>query len=230
VEGLVRHLHIARAKDFAAEAPQDVRPFGLAPKPAGEISVVLDQGQETLFLGAKTANGFYARKGTEGPVVVVDQDLMRQITRVLGSLEDRRLWSGPVAEVQKLVWGPPPKTWTALKDKDFWNITGPEGQKLRQPGVRLDLGLFRLTELEYQRVLPGVSSPAQGAVYLWEAYDGAGKPLFRLEEMGSPKADASVEVRTQAGQKTTVALVSRKEYSAWQGEMARLTTPPAKED
>ncbi len=228
VQALLRHLHFAKVRDFAAENPVDLRPYGLVPQPPYEVTVILETGPETLLLGAKATGGIYARKGAEGPVVVVDQDLPGQITKTVASLEDRRLWAGPLGEVQKVVWGPPEKTWVAVKDKDFWKLTGPEGRELRQPAVRLDMALGKLTELEYQRLLPGTTAPAPRPIYLVAVYDGAGKQLFRLEETGR-KGEAGVEIRSYLGDKITSALMPRKDYTAWQEEMDRLTASATKD-
>lgn len=229
VETLLRRLNGTRAKEFVTEAPQDLRTYGLSPQPQAELAVVLDQGQEKLWLGGKTAAGVYARKGEVGPVVLVDQDLPQQITKTLTSLEERRLWAGPVTEVHKISWGTPPQPWVAVKEKDFWKITGPEGRELRQPAVRLEMALWKLTQLEYQRLAPTGSGAAKGGGYLLEVFDGAGKQLFHLEELGQ-KGEAEVEVRTRVEEKTAVALISRKDYTAWQEEMARLTAPPMKKE
>jgi hypothetical protein len=229
VEALVRQLHAFSVKDFVAEAPQDLRPYGLAPRTSAQVSVIWEKGEETLLLGAKAPNGIFARRGAEGPVIVVDSDLPGQIAKTVASLEDRRLWAGTVTEVQKVVWGQPEKTWVGVKEKDFWKITGPGGQEVRRPAVRLDMGLWKLTELEYERLVPGAASPAKGPVYLLALSDGAGKELYRMEEMGR-KGETGVEVRTYQGDKGATALISWKDYRAWQEEMERLTATPPKKD
>lgn len=228
VKALLRHLQFARVRGFAVEHPLDLRPYGLVPRPSYEVTVILETGPETLLLGGTATGGIFARKGAEGPVVVVDQDLLGQITKTVASLEDRRLWAGPIEEVQKVAWGSPEKTWMAVKEKDFWKITGPGGREMRQPAVRLDIGLWKLTELEYERLLPGTTAPAPRPIYQAAVYDGAGKQLFRLEETGR-KGETGVEVRSYLGDKATSALMPRKEYTAWQEEMERLTASPTKD-
>jgi len=224
-EGLVRQLHAARLKDFVDEAPKNLRTYGLAPQPQTEVVVVLDQGQEILLVGSQTAQGVYARKGQEGPVVLIGKDLATQLANAPTFLEDRRLWAGPAGEVHKLVWGQPQNRWTAVKEKDSWKITGPQGQESRQSAARLDAALWKLTQLEYKSLSPQATAPAKGGSYLVETYDGAGKLLFRLEEVGK-KGETEVEVRAQKGEMTLTAWLSRENYGTFQGELVRLTGPP----
>ncbi|MDP3183604.1 MAG: DUF4340 domain-containing protein [Desulfobaccales bacterium] len=229
VEGLLRLFSAARVKDFVAEAPKDLRAYGLAPKPQTEVTVVTDKGPEVLTLGAKSDKGIYAKKGGEAAVVLVDQDLPEQIVRTLSTLEDRRVWPGPVTEVHKVVWGPKDKTWVAVKEKNSWKISGPAGQQLPQPAGRLEAALWRLSRLEYDRLAPKVEAAATRENYLLEIYDGAGERRFRLEELGK-KGEGQVAVRTQAGDKTATALMPLKDLTSWQEEMAHLTAPPEEKE
>ncbi|MBI4644385.1 MAG: DUF4340 domain-containing protein [Deltaproteobacteria bacterium] len=223
VEELVRVLHLSRVKDFVADAPKDLKSYGLAP-PRGEVAVVQDKEPERLLLGEKAKEGGYARKASGGPVVVTDKDLLALVTRTLNALEDRRLWRGQAAAVQKMVWGPPDKTWVGVKEKDFWKITGPEKQEVKEPAVRMEVGLWKLQALEFVRPASPKASPAK-PLYLLELDDGAGKPLFRLEELGREK-NQEVLVQVKVGDKKETGLVPSKSYLEWQKEMTRLASPP----
>lgn len=229
VESLLRLFHAARVQDFVAEAPKDLHPYGLAPKPLTEVAVAADQGQEVLTLGTRTDHGVYALKGGEGAVVLVDQGLSAQIAKTLAALEDRRLWPGPLTGVERLAWGPKERPWVAVPEKDFWRLTGPEGQEVQQPAGRLEAALWRLSRLEYDRLLPQATAPAPQGTYVLEVYGGDAKPRFRLEELAR-KGEQQVEVRTQTGEQTATALIPQKEYTAWQEEMTHLTAPPGKKE
>lgn len=223
VEELVRVLHLSRVKDFVADAPKNLKSFGLAP-PRGEVAVVQDKEPERLFLGEKAKEGGYARKASGGPVVMTDKDLLALVTKTLNTLEDRRLWRGQAAAVQKAVWGPPGKTWVGVKEKDFWKITGPEKQEIKEPAVRMEVGLWKLQALEFARLGSPKAPPAK-PLYVLELDDGAGKPLFRLEELGREK-NQEVMVRIKVGDKTETGLLLPKNYLDWQNEMTRLASPP----
>lgn len=223
VEELLRFLHAARVKDFVADAPKDLTPYGLAP-PLGEVAVLQDKEPERLMLGGKAKGGEYARKAPDGPVVLTDKDLLGHITKTLSALEDRRLWRGQATEVRKVVWGPPGKTWVGLKEKDFFKITGPDQRELKQPAVLLEVGLWKLQVLEFDRLAPPKAPPVK-PVYVLELDGAGGKVLFRLEELGQTK-DKEVLMRIKVGEKTDTGLVSQKTYLDWQKEMARLASPP----
>jgi len=223
VEELVRFLHLAKARDFVNDAPKDLKSYGLSP-PQGEVAVVADKEPQRLLLGHKAKQGDYARKAAGGPVVVTDKDLLAQITKTLPTLEDRRLWQGQAAAGKKVIWGPPDKTWQGIKEKDFWKITGPGKQEFQQPAVLLEVGLWKLQNLELIRLAAPKSLPAK-PLYVLELDDDQGKQLFRLEELGQEKNQEYL-VRVKAGDKTATGLVSLKPYQDWRKEMDRLTGPP----
>jgi hypothetical protein len=223
VEELLRALHLSRAKDFAADTPKDLKPYGLAP-PLGEVAVLQDKEPQRLFLGKKHKGGEYARKAPDSPVVVTNKDLLALITKTLATLEDRRLWRGQATQVKKVTWGVPDKTWTGIKEKDFWKITGPGKQERKQPAVLLEVGLWKLQALESTGpASPKVSPPKP--LYRLELDDGSGKPLFRLEELGRT-GNQEVLLRVKSGNKTEMVLVPQKPYLNWQKEMTRLASPP----
>jgi len=232
LESFLGQLQLTQVKDFVAEAPKDLQAYGLAPEPGGEVTIVLEKSQESLLLGAKHQNGFYARKGAGGPVVLVGEDVMQRLIQILAGLADRRLWAGEIAQVQRLVWGTPPKLWTALKEKegekqtDYFKLTGPEQQDLRLHAARLEDVLVIFQLVEYEHLKPG--GPAPGKVnFLLEIYDGAGKLLFRLEELGRPEKD-QVELRLTRGEKTEGARISTKLYDQFQAALTRLSLPGQK--
>jgi len=221
VEAMLRQLHFARVRDFVAEAPKDLRRYGLTPQPATEITVVLEDRTETLALGGKTQNDYYARKLPAGPVVLVDQNFGQQLTRSLASLEERRLWPGQLSEVAKVVWGAPPDVWEGLKDKDFFNVTGPQKQSLRQPAVQVEMALIKLQQLEYTSRKP--ANPDAGKPgYSLTLFDGSGKELLRLAEVGRP-GPGKVELLVKQGDKTEIAVTSQAAFEDWQASMAALT-------
>jgi hypothetical protein len=223
VEQLLRQLREDRVTGFPP-APKNLKTAGLAPRAQTEVTVTTSQGAQTLYVGARLDNGYYARVGDQGPVVQVSLDLPQQVSRTIPTLEDRRLWSGPIPEIHQVVWGAPGKSWTATKDSDFWQLSGPEKAELKQIAPRLEMALVNFQNLEYSRLLSQAGAPKPTAFTL-EFFDAAGKSMFHLEVLGQGGAPGVV-VRTRTGDRVVIAAVPQQELSRWEEEMSRLTAPP----
>jgi hypothetical protein len=219
---LLRQLKQARIAEFPSAAPKDLRAAGLAPQAKTQVTLVTPQGAESLFLGGGTAE-VYARLGPQGQVVKVGKGLPEQIARAATTLEDRRLWSGAIMEVGTVVWGASGKNWTAVRTPDSWKITGPDKVEVKQDSQRLQMALVNFQNLEYAKLLPQAAPPGKEAFTL-EFYDLAGKPLFNLAELA--KKGDSVEVLAKSGNTAMAAAVPQNNFTRWQQELTRLTTPP----
>jgi hypothetical protein len=227
VEKLLRDIHLARIKNFLAQPPKNDRAVGLVPKSRMELTVVTPAGNLSLWLGAKQGEAVYARVGPEGPVVLVDAALPREITQTLASLEDRRLWSGAIGDVHQVVWGPPGQTWTARKDKDVYKITGPESAATQMPAVRLEMALYNFQKLEGTPLKVRRGAAGGSSAFILELFDQAGKPLFHLEEVGTV-GQGTLKVLTRTGDHPVTALVPQTPFRQWQGDMQRLTASAQK--
>jgi hypothetical protein len=159
-------------------------------------------------------------------VFLVEERLKQSIEQTLATLEDRRLWSGELARVQKMTWGPPDKAWTAVKEEKAWKLTGPGQASLTQPGLRLEMALQKFQDLEYARLTPG-AKPPEPKTYLFELRDADGQVLLRLTETGRPEKDQAAVSLERLG-KFEQALVPLKAYQDWQADLARLTQEPGK--
>jgi len=229
VEKLLRDLHLGRAKNFLEEPPGNLAALGLVPSRQTAITVVTPTGDQTLFLGAKKGESAYGRRGTAGPVVLVDAALPDEIDQTLASLEDRRLWSGDIPAVHQVVWGKPGQTWTARKDrgKHTWKITGPDQAATQQNSVRLEMALWNFQKLEGAPVPRRAGIPTGPPTFVLELRDQAGKPLLHLEEVGA-LGKTGLKVITRVGNKTEAALVPATPLRQWQEEMHRMTATARK--
>jgi hypothetical protein len=222
VEKLLRDLHIARAKDFLEPPPKKLTTLDLDPKRRTEITVTTPAGDLTLWLGAKKDDAVYARLGAEGAVVLVDASLADEVTKTLASLEDHRLWSGAIAAVHQVVWGPPGKTWTARKDQESWKISGPDQAATQQPAARLEMALWNFQKLEGEKIKSPKDAPKGPPVFVLDLLDQAGKSLLHLEEFGAKGKDHPA-VRIGEGKSAATALIPLAPFRQWQAEMQRLT-------
>ncbi len=226
VESLLRRLDLARIRDFVTESPgaKELAAQGLAPKPKGEI--VLEEGEQktALLLGNAREEAVYARKGSGGPVFLVEERLKKDIEQALARLEDRRLWTETITGVHHISWGPPDKPWKAVKGEKSWQLTGPAKESLSQSFLRLEMALQRFQDLEYLRLRPG-DKPAGSGSFLFELRDAADQLLVRLVEIGRPEPE-KVEVSLEQPGKTEQALISLKPYQSWRDDLDRLTQKP----
>ena len=228
LERLLQEFSRVQVTEFPAVLPSALQAAGLAPQARMEVSVASPQGVETLYLGAETPKGVYARLGAQGPVVMVARDLPEKIQGGVANLEDRRLWTGLIPEVGRVDWGPPGQTWSARREGEVWKITGPNRVVVQPPAYLLGMALIYLQNLESSRLvsLPPAGAPA-APVFVVALFDQTGKPLFRLEQLGNlAKGQAETEVRATSGGNTLTALVPQADLTRWQEEMSRLTTPP----
>lgn len=224
IQFLLQRLSEARIEDFNPTPPKDLKAAGLAPRPQIEVTLVTPPGTESLFLGGASPKGNYARLGSQGSLVEVGREVSNQISTTLAGLEDRRLWSGDIMGVHRMVWGAPEKTWTAVREKNSWTITGPNQAPLKKSSPEVEWTLTNFQKLEYSSLLP--KAPAPGPVtFTVEFFDGAGKSLFRLEEMGQPEK-TGVKVLTKAGDTTAGALIPATGLADWQKQLSQLTQPP----
>ena len=129
IEALRRQLADAKALEFVAEKADDLKKYGLAPSPALRLTVLSGTQEETLLLGSKQGDRYYAQRSGTDPIILVDASWVDKLPPSFEPLEDRRLWSGPDSEVQKMVWGEPDKQLSAVRKGNGWEIqaTGPAG-------------------------------------------------------------------------------------------------------
>ncbi|MGO9620791.1 MAG: DUF4340 domain-containing protein [Desulfobaccales bacterium] len=232
LEQLLQELSGVQVIEFPAAPPPDLQAAGLAPQARMEVTIASPQGVESLDLGTRTPNGVYARRGAQGPVVMVARNLPEKIQRGVANLEDRRLWTGLIPEVGQVAWGPPGQSWTARREQEGWKITGPNRAEVQQPAYLLQMALRNFQKLESTRLvnLPQQAGAPAAPVFVVELFDQAGKPLFRLEQLGNlVKGQAETEVRATSGGTTVTAGIPQEDFTRWQEEMTRLTAPPPAE-
>jgi len=220
IEALGRQLSLAQAVDFVAEKADNLRKYGLAPTPGLRLTLLSGQEEETLLVGGKQGERFYAQKSGTNPVFLVDKALVEKLPVSYGDLEDRRLWDGQDAEVQKVVWGPPDRLITALREKEGWSIQVPGSPARQEPAFRVNLAFWKLKELEYGKLLkPADFRNIQPKTSL-QLFGPEDKLLFRLEELAIEKDQ--VQVRFRQAEKDLVGLVPGKGFAELKDNLDRL--------
>jgi len=181
VRDFLDKLHAARVKEFAADAPRSLEPFGLD-KPV-RIDVQTgrekDRATKTLLIGrTDTAKkGVYAMRPGESSVLLIPDETWTAVPKNVAVLRDKTVVGFDRDKVAQIEIESPKGTVTLAKDGDRWKITAP--QALTADQVEAGAVLFKLRDLRAQSFL---SDDASGIPrYL-------AKPTVRVNitEQGAP--------------------------------------------
>jgi hypothetical protein len=224
INALLSQLTGAKAREFAAEKADDLKKYGLAPSPALRLTLLTGKQEETLLLGSKQGEQYYAQISGTAPIIVVDKSLVEKLPVSYDSLEDRRLWAGQEAEVHKIIWGAPDTLTTAVRDKNGWSIQAPDKPAQQQTAMKFSLAFWRLKEMEFTRLLPGAETKKEAKpLFTLQLLGAEENPLFRLEEFAGEKDQ--VQVTFSHGEKNLGALVPAKALTELKVMLERLATP-----
>jgi hypothetical protein len=218
VDGLLGAIEGLRMESVAADAPKDLKPFGLLP-PKRSVTVQLATGvRRTLEIGGSPADKkHHARDAAGGPVVVIASGLVDDLAKGMANLRAKRLAEVAAYEVEsfeaeaegvKRVYAK-----TTSKDKDgvekqSWKRTAPDAKDLETDKVQD--ALFKLGGVEAESF---VDAPGPDAAY------GLDKPVLKLT-VRNPKGPLTLELGTKDG-------VS---YARRSGDASILKLDPAKAD
>ena len=223
VDSLLGNLESLRMESVAAEAAQEVKPFGLV-KPARRVTIGLSDGtSKTLEIGGPAGEAkdkkFHARVSGASLVAVIPGALVDDLAKGMKELRAKRLLEVATYEVQGFdaLSGSARKTCakSTTKDKDGldkaqWKRTAPDAKDLDTNKV--EDALFRLGGVEVQEF---IDQPKEAAAY------GLDAPAFKLVlHMGAGKGEASVELGKKEG----------AVYARRPGDSSVLKLDPAKAD
>ena len=158
---LLEKLAAARVKEFVAEAPKSVTPYGLD-KPL-RLSVQTgkekDRASKTLLLGKTddAKKGVYAMRAGESSVLLVPEEVWKAVPKNVAVLRDKTVVAFDRDKVTGYEIESPKGKVTVAKDKDGFRITAPEALAADQ----VEAGAV-LTRLAGLRALGFVSDDASG--------------------------------------------------------------------
>jgi hypothetical protein len=155
VNELLDKLSAARVKEFVAESPPSLKPFGLD-RP---LRVVLHVGKEkdrasrTLLLGDvdQGKKGVYAMRAGESSVLLVPEETWKAVPQTAAALRDKTVVAFDREKVTRIDIESPRGQVTVTKEKDTWKITAPEALAADQ--VEVGAVLSRLRDLRAQAFL-----------------------------------------------------------------------------
>ncbi len=174
-------LRAARVKEFVAEAPRSLEPFGLDRPVTVSIHTGRDKDRatKTLLFGRGDAGkkGVYAMRAGESAVVVIPDETWAAVPKNVAVLRDKTVVEVERDKVTRLEIESPKGAVTLAQENGRWKITAPEALPADQ--VEAGAVLFKLRELRAQAFL---SEDAAGVPrYL-------AKPTVRvtISEQGAP--------------------------------------------
>jgi len=174
-------LRAARVKEFVAEAPRSLEPFGLDRPVQVLIHTGRDKDRATKTLlfgrGDPAKKGVYAMRAGESAVVVIPDETWAAVPKNVAVLRDKTVVEVERDKVTQLEIESPKGAVTLAQENGRWKITAPEALPADQ--VEAGAVLFKLRELRAQAFL---SEDAAGVPrYL-------AKPTVRvtISEQGAP--------------------------------------------
>lgn len=227
INALLDQLAGAKALDFVAEKAEDLKKYGLVPSPALRLTLLAGGQEETLLLGSKQGDHYYAQISGTAPIILVDQSLLDKLPTSYETLEDRRLWTGADTEVEKIVWGTPDEQMTAVRDQNGWSImNGDKAAVRRESSMKLSLVFWRLKDLEFTRLLPAADAKKDKTpLFTLQLFGPEAKSLFRLNEITTDKDQ--VQVVFSQGDKTSAGIVPAQTFAQLKDALSGLAAPVA---
>ncbi len=180
-------LAAAKIKEFVAEAPRSLEPYGLEHPLHVDIHTgkEKDRATKSLLFGRIDADkkGVYAMRPGESTVLLVPEDVWNAVPKTVATARNKSVIDFDRDKVSRLELESPKGTVTLTRDKGSWRITAPEAL----PADQTEAGavLFKLRELKAQAFL---------------AEDPAGIPRF----LAKPEVQITVTEEGAATPKTVL--------------------------
>jgi uncharacterized protein DUF4340 len=155
VRDFLEKLRAARVKEFAADAPSSLAPFGLDKPVRIDLQTGRDKDRatKTLLIGrADTAKkGVYAMRPGESTVMLIPDETWTAVPKNVAVLRDKSVVAFDRDKVATIQIESAKGTVTLAKDGDRWKISAP--QALAADQVEAGAVLFKLRELKAQAFL-----------------------------------------------------------------------------
>ena len=132
VDSLLQAVSNAKTVSVASETPDKLAQFGLAP-PAITFSAADAKGAtQTLIVGKKDGNAFYARDTSRPTIFRIDSDLETKLAQKFGDLRDKQILHADVGSSTRLEVQTAAGSFTLIRkptDPDEWQFDAPADRK-----------------------------------------------------------------------------------------------------
>ena len=155
VRDFLEKLRAARVKEFAADAPRSLEPFGLDKPVRLDVHTGRDKDRATksLLIGRADAakKGVFAMRPGESTVLLIPDETWTAVPKNVAVLRDKSIVGFDRDKVTQIEIESPKGAVTLAKDGDRWKITAP--QALAADQVEAGAVLFKLRDLRAQGFL-----------------------------------------------------------------------------
>jgi len=162
IADLLEKLAAAKVKEFVADAPPSLAPYGLERPLRLTVHTGRDKerASRTLLVGRTDAEkkGVYALREGERSVLLLPEDVGKAVPRTVAALRDKQLIAADRDKVTRIDLESPKGAVTLAREGDRWKITAP--QALPADQVEAGALLTRLRELRAQGFLSDDASLA----------------------------------------------------------------------
>jgi hypothetical protein len=142
VEGLVDSLQSLAMQSVVSEGKTDAAKYGLA-KPAVSVALITPGGSQTLAIGHKASQGYYAMNSALAPIFTLDENSVSQFQKNAGDFRDKNLFSWDMFDVKSFDVTTPKGHWAFEQDKDKWRETAPALKPASSDDVNAFLSALR---------------------------------------------------------------------------------------
>ncbi len=155
VRDFLEKLRTARVKEFAADAPRSLEPFGLDKPVRLDVHTGRDKDRatKTLLVGRVDAakKGVFAMRPGESTVLLIPDETWTAVPKNVAVLRDKSIVGFDRDKVTQIEIESAKGAVTLAKDGDRWKITAP--QALAADQVEAGAVLFKLRDLRAQAFL-----------------------------------------------------------------------------
>ncbi len=148
-------LASAKVREFVADGPPSLEPYGLTRPIRVDVHVGKDKDRATksLLVGRvdETKKGVYAMRPGEQSVLLLPEEVSTALPRTVAALRNKSLLEVSADKVARIDLESAKGPVTLVRDADRWKITAPEGVAADQ--VEAGGVLFKLRELRAQAFL-----------------------------------------------------------------------------
>jgi hypothetical protein len=155
VNELLEKLSAARVREFVADGPTSLAPYGLDRPVTVRLHVGKDKDRatRTLLFGKvdEGKKGIYAMRAGEASVFLVPEETWKAVPQNVAALRDKTVIAFERDKVTRYDIESPKGVVTVTREKDTWKVTAPEALPADQ--VEVGAVLTRLRDLKAQAFL-----------------------------------------------------------------------------